>query len=662
MKISVVIPTRNEAVCIEGTLIRLRETAPAESIEVIVVDAASTDGTTDMARRLADIFLPATAAGRGAQLHQGAQAATGDLILFLHADSRLPGDWHAVLLAAWSANPSAAATAFRTEFDDPRLLYRFISWGANLRHRLSGVPHGDQGIAVRREVYARSGGFPPVALMEEYELATRLRPLGVLGTLPAAIRSSTRRYERNGPLFHALRNIGMIFLYRVGVSAPVLARLYATRLPPWMAPSVAGAGMTAAFVAIALLGDLRERLPAFFGAFAAAAVLFAWMIRRLHLGRMMPLGALLIFAILFRLSLTGVTPTLSDDIYRYVWDGRVQNAGINPFRYPPDSPELMRLRDESYPFINHKGIATIYPPVTQLLFRVAALGPAVLSQKILILFFDLLTIFALIVLLRIRGRDPSWVAVYAWNPLVILEFAGSGHMDVIAIGFFVLALVFLHRERPLLSGAALGFTFLAKFAGVLLVPFLVVRRQWASLAVFGAMALGGYALFAVGSGFLSGTPSLFSGARTYVRDWSFNGSLYPVVRTVVGSPAVAKIAIAGFVAGLGFWGAGRRWDSAKLSYYLFGAGILLTPTLYPWYVLWIVPLLCVFPHPGWLAFSMTVSLSYLVWPIYRATGEWTLNSAILFFEYAPLYAAFAWRSRGRLNLQPRHSTRELMNT
>lgn len=225
MKVSIIIPVLNEKRRLEEAVARLRLTAGKGDVEIIVADGGSTDGTGEIARRVADKVVESPR-GRAVQMHAGARAAAGEILLFLHADTRLPGAWLGALLDAWAGKPHPAATAYRLAFDSPEPIYRLIAALGDWRSRKTGVPHGDQAIACRREDYFRTGGFPPVPIMEEYFLLPALARLGPVVIMEEAVETSTRRYERNGPLFNALRNAAIIALFKAGVSPEKLRRLY----------------------------------------------------------------------------------------------------------------------------------------------------------------------------------------------------------------------------------------------------------------------------------------------------------------------------------------------------------------------------------------------------------------------------------------------------
>src|SRR5262245_42215925 len=193
------------------------------------------------------------------------------------------------------------------------------------------------------------------------------------------------------------------------------------------------------------------------------------------------------FAALFRLSLLFAPPLLSDDVYRYVWDGRVQAAGINPYRYIPADESLQDLRDtEIYPKINRREYApTIYPPGAEAIFFLTTrIGQSVTWMKATMVGFEALTIWALTALLASFGLPRQRVLIYAWHPLAIWEFAGSGHLDALAIAFLVLALLARRRDLKPVTGLLLACATLVKLYPALLFPVLYRRWDWRLPAAF----------------------------------------------------------------------------------------------------------------------------------------------------------------------------------
>ena len=220
--LSVVIPTLDEEATLGGILSDLDSlTAPRE---VIVADGGSADGTVDVADAAGATVLR-TAAARGVQLSAGADAAHAPLLFFVHADVRL-GPAALILLDEIAMARPPCAMAFRLRISASGFRYRFIEWGANLRSRLLGLPYGDQGLVVRREDYARAGGYPPLPVLEDVSLVRALREVTKVHLLDAALEASPRRWRADGPLRRMLGNWVLMARYLAGTPPERLAATY----------------------------------------------------------------------------------------------------------------------------------------------------------------------------------------------------------------------------------------------------------------------------------------------------------------------------------------------------------------------------------------------------------------------------------------------------
>lgn len=221
MSVSVIIPTLNEASCLAETLHRLREQRPHE---ILVVDGGSTDETATIAAAGADRLLVGPR-GRAAQMNHGAANATGDVLLFLHADCTLEAG---ALRAAESGlrRRGVVAGCFRMVVTCKGLLYRLIDGCATARVLLTGLVYGDQGLFVERSRFLCLGGFPPLRLMEDVFISKRLRRQGRIVVLPQRIFVSPRRWQRQGVLRQTLRNWALTALAMAGVHPDRLAALY----------------------------------------------------------------------------------------------------------------------------------------------------------------------------------------------------------------------------------------------------------------------------------------------------------------------------------------------------------------------------------------------------------------------------------------------------
>jgi rSAM/selenodomain-associated transferase 2 len=226
--VSLVVPTLTDS----AAAIRLFSQLPPDArLEIVLVEGSLDDHYDESMARLAaarpDIRLVRTQAGRARQMNAGAAESTGAWLLFLHADSTLPAGWLDVLVRL----PAEIAGGwFRFALDDSAWQARLVEWGVRWRVRLWRLPYGDQGIFVRREVFAAMAGYRDLPLMEDVEFIRRLRRGRTLCELPLTLVTSARRYRRDGWMRRSARNLLLVTLYLAGVPASRLAPWYAN--PP----------------------------------------------------------------------------------------------------------------------------------------------------------------------------------------------------------------------------------------------------------------------------------------------------------------------------------------------------------------------------------------------------------------------------------------------
>jgi alpha-1,6-mannosyltransferase len=383
------------------------------------------------------------------------------------------------------------------------------------------------------------------------------------------------------------------------------------------------------------------------GAFYLAAVALTW---RGGLSRR-ALIAVLAVAALMRLAVLLAPPYLSDDINRYVWDGRVEGAGINPYRYVPADPHLAALRDQTiFPHINRSDYApTIYPPVAEYVFFLGTrLRASLTAMKATLLAFELAAVLLLLRLLGDSRLPRERILIYAWHPLPLWEFAGSGHVDAAIVTFVALALWARRREVAWLTGSALAAAALVKFFPAVLFPALYRRWDWKMPVAAAATAIIAYLPFiGAGSavlGFLPGylhEEGLASGAGFFL--WNLLKSVPalehvgPALYLALAAAALVALAVHSL-----FTAEGRYLASAMTL--AVAAMVLLSPH-YPWYFAWIVPFICFTPRLSVLYLTLACPLLYFV------PGGPDPEGARMPFEWA-IYGPFAvlvafelWRQR-----------------
>jgi len=404
-----------------------------------------------------------------------------------------------------------------------------------------------------------------------------------------------------------------------------------------LGPAILAAAL---YLSLGLLGDLTSRLELFFPVFALLLGLMAlgWQLVRRDAGR---LRLALLAALAFRLLAAAGDPALSDDVYRYVWDGRVQVEGVHPYRYAPAAPELAPFRDDDWTRINHVELRTIYPPLAEgWFFVLAALGAGPLGFKLAMGCLDFAVVLALGWLLKRLSLPGHRVMLYAWNPLAIMESAGSGHVEPLGVLLLVLAVGWIIERKHALSTTALAAAIHVKLLPLMLVPGMLrrLRTRYAALLLLVLVALAlPYALNgpAVGSGLFDYAERwernalVFSGVRGLMEQLDSGEQLKPVVAALhhrigdhglpwgwiesqVWPDRLARL-IVGLLALL--W-IGRctfhpRLGVPRETFLVLGGVLLLSPTMHPWYVLWILPFAAAHLAWGWLAFAALVPLAYL---------------------------------------------------
>ncbi|MDP6801969.1 MAG: hypothetical protein QF819_02190 [Gemmatimonadota bacterium] len=333
---------------------------------------------------------------------------------------------------------------------------------------------------------------------------------------------------------------------------------------------------------------------------------------------------------------------LSDDLYRYLWDGHVANHGVNPYAHAPQSPELDALDTGVRALVNHPSIPTIYPPVAQWLFRgLDAVGAGPGGVRALFAALDLAAAAFLALLLGMRGRNPRVAVVYALCPLAALESAAGGHVDPAGIALMTAGLTAWAASRIPAAGLLLGAAVLVKPMPLFLFPALLIRlcpRDRARFAFFAALPLLLY-LPHLDAGF-----GVFGGLEAYAARWSSHGALFPLgewagipaapLRVILATAAVA-------LSGIFAW---RIRDPLAAGACAVGAALVLTPTAHPWYLVWLVPLLPFLPRavlPAGIALIALAPVSYAAGWLFACTGVWAEPVATRWILWGSVVLALA---------------------
>lgn len=418
-----------------------------------------------------------------------------------------------------------------------------------------------------------------------------------------------------------------------------------------------GVVMLAPYLAAWSVGDLRKGTVAFVAIFFAAFALYAGVtvlaLRMRDLSRRALVTSFALAALMQGI-LVLTPPTLSDDMYRYVWEGRIQAHGFSPYLYPPNAPELAHLRDDAvWRHVNRKGDVTIYPPAAELAFALLwRIWPdSVRWFQVAMSLGALLAGMLLVQLLQTLEMPAARVLIYLWSPLLLFETAHGAHVDGLVLPLLVGAWLARARERDGIAGALLGLAIAVKLYPLLLFPALWrpdhPQGRWRMpLAAIATVALAYLPyLWWNGAAVIGFLPKYF-GERFNV---GLAGLLRPLwaqsgIDPDRGLMALTALALA-LLAGWMLYSPAPDGETAiRRCIWLTGAFTLLTQNLFPWYMLWVLPLAALFLRPGrlaglradgwtgWWLFCGLVGLAYTFFV------NWRPVPAAIWAQFVPLYA------------------------
>ncbi|MEE9604835.1 MAG: hypothetical protein V3V70_04610 [Candidatus Scalindua sp.] len=466
-------------------------------------------------------------------------------------------------------------------------------------------------------------------------------------------------------------------------------------------------------VAIASIGDIKENIPGFSLLYTASFIAYIFAI--FYVSKNVDsieqdsnsskkiLWTVLVFSLIFRLTLLPATP--SDDVYRYLWEGKLQLNWLNPYSLPPEFSTLEGLRDNFFSGINHKHLTTIYPPLTLMVFAIADyVSHSFISMKSAFLLFDVLTIFLIVRFLRVMGKDPINVLIYAWSPLVLISFAARGHCDSLQIFLVILALYLFSIRRNLKSIVSIGLAAMSKFVFIIVAPFLIPRGKLKYLAVLPLVIAILYLPY------ISAGKGLFSTLLHFGTQYHYNDSAHFLIFCLsLGSPLISRIITSmifvtvllylykkymSFLVtddsknpppcptrpnGIAGRADGRRVSPfskvglekkraretndavLKFAFMAIGTFLILSPTVHPWYLTWIVPFLCFNNNRAWLVLTGTVVFYYfmnhnLFSTLIEYNNEWVWQEVhwLKLPEYVPFYGLliYGWLVKKNFTLRP----------
>lgn len=371
----------------------------------------------------------------------------------------------------------------------------------------------------------------------------------------------------------------------------------------------------------------------------------------------------LIGAVVFRLVLVPSVPVHENDMYRYIWDGKVFTAGINPYKYSPmrasikpavpdqqeDFEKLRLLRDEDpavYRRISYKDVPTIYPPLSQVVFAVSTLlAPgSIYFMKFFFVLFDMAVVVLIYMILKNLKQNPLYVVVYAWSPLVLKEIANSGHCDALAICCVMAAMYFALRKQTVFSSVGLGLGVLSKFYPLILCPLFPRKKSYgASIACLSIIVAGYLPFFVWGR---ASPVSVFTGLGIFAKEWSVNGfvfeSVYALISVFEDDPLIMSKILCGIVfITIWIYIYFKKREFSEKAFWAVTALFLLSPVGAPWYFCWVIPFLCIYRKYSLILLSYLLIFSYFEFTHDFGTlrlGKFQIDNLLL-MQYVPFYSA-----------------------
>jgi alpha-1,6-mannosyltransferase len=342
----------------------------------------------------------------------------------------------------------------------------------------------------------------------------------------------------------------------------------------------------------------------------------------------------ILFGLIFRLTLLPAANTTSHDVNRYLWEGKILSHGYNPFITAPQDTQLIKYRTKLYDDITYKNMATIYPPLAQMTFISAYLlnGESNIGLKLIYLFLDLIIMFLLLKLLYLKKVDLNNIILYAWMPLILMEFFVNVHIDLVAILFMLLFLYFMEKDKIYSAAVFFSLAFLSKIYPVILFPLVLkkagLKRSIYFFLIFLVIAICSYIPF------IYKDYSVFTSLFTYLGKWEFNGSVYLLLKHNYLNPEYSKLVCAGlFILSVGVISILYK-DFTKAAYGIFIVLIIFGTTLYPWYLGWITSL-----NPLYNFYSVTSLLFTINFSNFSPLSTvWKEYLFVHLIEFVPFFA------------------------
>ena len=344
----------------------------------------------------------------------------------------------------------------------------------------------------------------------------------------------------------------------------------------------------------------------------------------------------LVLAAVWHIEFLRVPPGADDDIHRYVWDGRLQRLGYNPYIVVPADPAFAALHTSETRTLNNPDLPSPYPPGAQLFFRgVTAIRESTLALKISFVVCDLMIVLVLLDVLRRSGQPAHWVLAYAWNPLLAIEVAGSGHIDIVGALLLLISFAALERRWRTVAALAFGLAIALKFLPIVLVPLYWKRVRIRDAALAAALVVVLYVPFLIHGRIPIGS------LTTYVQSFRFNGPVFAMLGQVAPPLLLAGLAVlVGFLTAVWIGRSAREFSPDAFAWPM-AASLLCAPVVYPWYLLWLLPFVRSTSTAPIIIWTVSIIPTYYVWHLRTLGRPWIVPGWAMLLEYGFIAIAAA---------------------
>jgi alpha-1,6-mannosyltransferase len=395
------------------------------------------------------------------------------------------------------------------------------------------------------------------------------------------------------------------------------------------------------FVALTICSRKLSRTgdPSFMIPLAVAGIAYLLAIREFFSTPRFPMRVIvigLVLAALWHLLFLLMPPGSDDDIHRYVWDGRVQRLGYDPYIVVPSDPALGGLHTPETRTLNNPDVPSPYPAGAQLFFRaVTAIHESTFALKIAFVVCDLVIVLVLFDVLRRSRQGEHWILAYAWHPLLATNVAGSGHIDIVGALLLLVSVAALRRRWRTVSALAFGLAVSVKLLPVVLLPL-----YWKRIRVRDA-ALAAVVLGVLYIPFFNHGRIPIGSLGTYVQSFRFNDPLFSTLERVAAPQLVVGLAVlVGFLTAIWMRRRSPEWSWDAFAWPMT-ASLLCAPVVYPWYLLWLLPFLRSVSTLPLIVWTVSIIPTYYVWHLRTLGRPWLVPGWVMLLEYGSVAAAGA---------------------